>query len=76
MSLDEQDKQWIRNQLEQFWLYVDKRAEQIEKKLLTEFYKRTSPAEARNHAISAALRALDVEMEELTDRVKQLEDNP
>ena len=53
--------------------YVNERCEQVETKLLTEFHKWASPAEARNRTISAALRAIDLEMEAIDDRVKKLE---
>jgi hypothetical protein len=53
--------------------YVNERSEQVETKLLTEFHKWASPAEARNRTISAALRAIDLEMEALADRVGALE---
>lgn len=61
MSLDDADKQWIREQLER-----------LETTLLTEFHKWASPPEARQRTHSAALRALDLEMEQM-DRVKKLE---
>ncbi len=53
--------------------YVNERSEQVETKLLAEFHKWASPAEARSHTISAALRAIDLEMEPIDDRVKKLE---
>jgi hypothetical protein len=53
--------------------YVNERSEQVETKLLTEFHKWASPAEARSRTISAALRVIDVEMEAIDDRVKKLE---
>ena len=53
--------------------YVNERSEQVETKLLTEFHKWASPAEARTRTISAALRAIDVEREANDDRVKKLE---
>jgi hypothetical protein len=52
---------------------VNERSEQVETKLLTEFHKWASPAEARSRTISAALRAIDLEMEAIDDRVKKLE---
>ena len=52
---------------------VNERCEQVETKLLTEFHKWASPTEARNRTISAALRAIDLEMEAIDDRVKKLE---
>lgn len=56
--------------------YGNERSEQVETKLLTEFHKWASPAEARNRTISAALRAIDLEMEALDDRLKKLEGRP
>ena len=56
--------------------YVNERCELVETKLLTEFHKWASPAEARNRTISAALRAIDLEMESIDDRVKKLEGRP
>jgi hypothetical protein len=53
--------------------YVNERSEQVETKLLTEFHKWASPAEARSRTISAALRAIDLELEAIDDRVKKLE---
>jgi len=55
---------------------VNERCEQVETKLLTEFHKWASPAEARNRTISAALRAIDLEMESNKDLAKKLEDRP
>jgi len=52
---------------------LNQRIERVETSLLTEFHKWASPAEARNRTISAALRAIDLEMEQLSDRVKRLE---
>jgi hypothetical protein len=43
---------------------------------LTEFHKWPSPAEARNRTISAALRAIDLEMESNKDLAKKLEGRP
>jgi hypothetical protein len=53
--------------------YVNERSELVETRLLTEFHKWASPAEARNRTISAALRAIDMEMEFISDRVSKLE---
>ena len=52
---------------------MNERSEQVETRLLTEFHKWASPAEARNRTISAALRAIDLEMESIDDRAKKLE---
>jgi hypothetical protein len=60
--LTDEDKQWIRGQLEK-----------VETTLLTEFHKWASPVELRQKSHAAALRALDVEVESLSDRLKNLE---
>lgn len=63
MSLTDEDRQWIRTELER-----------VETTLLTEFHKCASTVEMRQRSHSAALRAMDVEMESLSDRLKKLED--
>jgi hypothetical protein len=63
MSLTEEDKQWI-----------DSRLEALETRLFSEFHKWASPVEMRQRSHSAAIRAMDMEVESLTDRVKKLED--
>ena len=60
--LTNDDKRWIQDHLER-----------VETKLLTEFHKWASPQETRLRSHSAALRALDEEMESLTDGVSNLE---
>jgi hypothetical protein len=50
------------------------RIEQVETTLVTEFHKWASPAEARARTHAAALRAIDLEMEQLSGRSKALED--
>jgi hypothetical protein len=65
MGLTEEDRQWIRAELER-----------VETKLLTAFHSWASPVEMRQRSHSAALRALDQEMENLHDRVKTLEQPP
>ncbi len=62
MSLTDEDKNWITEQLRT-----------VETSLLTEFHKWASPAEARQRTHAAALRAIDLEMESLTERVDKLE---
>jgi uncharacterized membrane protein YgcG len=52
------------------------RIEQVETSLLTEFHKWASPAEMRARSHAAALRAIDAEMEFLSDRVTKLEGKP
>ena len=60
--LTEEDKQWI-----------NKRLEKVETTFLTEFHKWASPVELRQRSHAAALRALDTEVESLSDRLKNLE---
>ena len=56
--------------------YVNERCEQVETKLVTEFHKCASPADARHRTISAALRVIDLEMESNKDLAKKLEGRP
>lgn len=60
--LTDEDKQWIQQQLEK-----------VETTLLTEFHKWASPVEMRQRSHAAAIRALDAEVESLSDRLKNLE---
>jgi hypothetical protein len=71
--VDAELKQYLIEMEERLKGYVNERGEQVETKLLTEFHKWVSPAEARNRTISAAPRAIDLEMEAIDDRVKKLE---
>jgi hypothetical protein len=45
----------------------------VEPTLLTEFQKWASPVELRQKSHAAAIRALDTEVEALSDRLKNLE---
>lgn len=60
--LTDEDKQWIRQQLEK-----------VETTLPTEFHKSASSVEMRQRSHAAAIRALDAEVESLSDRLKNLE---
>ena len=60
--LTDEDKQWIQGQLEK-----------VETTLLTEFHKWASPVELRQKSHAAAFRALDAEVESVSDRMKNLE---
>ena len=71
--MDTELKQYLIEMEDRLKGYVNERCEQVETKLLTEFHKWASPAEARARTISAALRAIDVEREANDDRVKKLE---
>jgi chromosome segregation ATPase len=53
--------------------HVEAKIERVETSLLTEFHKWASPLEMRVHSHSATLRALDLELEAVSDRVKKLE---
>jgi hypothetical protein len=56
---------------------LDAKIEKVETTLLAEFHKWASPVDARARTHSAALRAIDLEMEALSDRVQKLEgENP
>lgn len=63
----------LKNYLDAMKADLDARIEHVETALLTEFHKWASPIEARLRTHSAALRAVDLEMEALTDRVQKLE---
>lgn len=65
MSLTNEDKDWINAQLER-----------VETTLLTEFHKWASPIEMRQRSHTATLRALDIELEAVSDRVTKLEPPP
>ncbi|GEM_PF-2297615 len=52
---------------------VKAEVERVETALLTEFHKWASPVEMRQRSHSAAIRALDIEVEALSDRVTKLE---
>ena len=60
--LTEEDKQWI-----------SQRLEKVETALLPEFHKWASPVELRQKSHAAAIRALDTEVEAISDRLKNLE---
>ena len=62
MGLTDEDKAWISEQLERVGM-----------SLSTECHKWASPVEMRSRSHAAAIRALDVEVESLGDRIKKLE---
>jgi hypothetical protein len=65
----------VTGQLERFAdrFATKEQLERVETSLLTEFHKWASPVEMRQRTHSAALRAIDMEMEALDDRVQKLE---
>jgi len=74
MSLTDQDRNWIAEQLREMQTRFEIRIEHVETTLLTEFHKWASPAEARARTHAAVLRAIDLDMEQLSDRVKPRHD--
>jgi hypothetical protein len=77
MSLTTEDKDWITEQLRVYLLEDRSRTTEeirrVETSLLTEFHKWASPSEARQRTHAAALRAIDLEMEALSERVTKIE---
>ncbi|MGP8246634.1 MAG: hypothetical protein ACLQVN_19205 [Bryobacteraceae bacterium] len=71
--LTDEDKQWMLDRLDQMSQKFDQNLERVETTLLTEFHKWASPVEARQRTHAAALRAVDLEMEALSNRVDKLE---
>jgi hypothetical protein len=71
--LTDDDKQWMLEQLEREREWMLTQLERVETKLLTEFHKWASPVEMRVRSHSAALRAIDIEVEAVSDRVTKLE---
>lgn len=53
---------------------LDAKIERVETALLTEFHKWASPHATRQRSHTLALSALDLDVEDLKDRVKRLED--
>lgn len=54
----------------------DEKLEAVETRLLTEFHKWASPTELRLHSHATAMRALDLEIEDVKDRLRKLERPP
>jgi hypothetical protein len=52
---------------------LNPKIEKVETALLTEFHKWASPADMRVRSHAAAIKALEMEMENLSDRVEKLE---
>jgi len=86
--LSDEDKTWIEQRFEEhtrlFSQELNRRFEEharlfsqqlekVETTLLTEFHKWASPQEMRQRTHAAAIRALDAEVESLSDRLKNLE---
>lgn len=82
--LSDEDKTWINQRFEEHTRLFNQRFEEqtrlfqqalerVETTLLTEFHKWASPQEMRQRTHAAAIRALDAEVESLSDRLKNLE---
>jgi hypothetical protein len=67
------EREWILEQREREREWTLAQLERVETKLLTEFHKCASPIEMRVRSHSAALRAIDIEVEAVSDRVTKLE---
>lgn len=78
MSLTEDDKKWMterfatKQDLERF--ATKQELERVETSLLTAFHQWASPQEARQRSNTATLRAIELEMEALSERIGKLED--
>jgi len=70
------DIQQFKAELERVEMSLNARIERVETSLLTEFHKWASPVDARLRTRTAMLRVLDLEMEVLNDRLKNLEHPP
>ena len=65
MSLTDEDKTWIAEQLREEKNRITEQLRTVETSLLTAFHKWASPFEARQRTHTATLRAIDLEMESL-----------
>ena len=74
--MDAELKQYLIEMEERLKGYVNERCEEVETKLLTGFHAWASPTEARHRTISAALRAIDLEMEANAALARKLEGRP
>jgi len=80
MALTDEDKEWLtellgkqKQSIDARFAEQDQKIERVETALLTAFHQWASPVEMRQRTHSAALRAVDLEMEALTDRMAKLE---
>jgi hypothetical protein len=71
--LTDDDKKWVTEHLERLEERFSEKIEKLETTLLTEFHKWASPLEMRQKSHAAAIRALDAEIESLSDRLKNVE---
>jgi hypothetical protein len=80
MPFTDEDKNWIaalfrtnEERTAALFRATEERIEHVETALLTEFHKWASPMEMRVKSHSLTLRALDLEVEALNERVTRLE---
>jgi hypothetical protein len=71
--MDQELKQYLDGKFTEQDAKFARDLERVETALLTEFHKWASPAEARTRSHTAALRALELDVESLTERVQKLE---
>lgn len=72
--MDQELKQYLDGKFAEQDAKSGRDLEGVETALLTEFHKWASPADMRTRTHAAALRAIDLETESLTERVQKLED--
>jgi len=73
MQLTEEDRNWIATAIRESEERTAEAIEATETKLLKAFHQWASPIDARIRTHAAAIRALDLENEALSDRVSRLE---
>lgn len=73
MSLTDDDRKWINDAIATSETRLTAVIERVETSLLTEFHKWAGPLEMRVRSHSTAIRAADLEMEALVERVGKLE---
>lgn len=70
--MTEEDKQWVKGQLDAVEGRFARQLEKVETSLLTAFHKWASPVESRVRSHSSVLRALDDQTESMLDDIKDL----
>jgi len=71
--LTDDDRQWIKDEIKTGMEQLVVRLEQVETSLFTAFHRWATPVQMRQRSHSAALKALDAEVEAVGDRVQKLE---
>ncbi len=66
----------LNERIEQTETRVNERIERTETNLLTAFHQWASPVDMRARSHTAAIRALDIEVESLANRVTKLDGGP